>query len=81
MCSNRDAELKQERKEIIREHVPHILGYLQAGVLKKEDVPVVREGANKHEQLSKLDIEKMAVSSRPKQFAKCNAQCKILREF
>lgn len=78
---NRDAEIKQERKKIVREHVPHILGYLQPGVLKKEDLPAVREGANKHEQLAKLDIEKMAVSGRRKQFSKCNAQCRILREF
>ncbi|XP_073943349.1 meiosis-specific nuclear structural protein 1-like [Choristoneura fumiferana] len=75
------SEVAKEREKIVEEHVPQLLGYLQAGVIKKDDLPAVRAGANKSEELSKLDIESMATSSRPKRFSKCNAQCRILREF
>lgn len=66
---------------MIEEHAAPLLGYLQAGVIQKADLPAVREGANKREDLAKLDIEGMAISNRPHRFAKCNAQCRILREY
>ncbi|XP_049869849.1 meiosis-specific nuclear structural protein 1-like [Pectinophora gossypiella] len=76
-----EEEVAEERKKIVREHVPHLLGYLQAGVIKKTDLPQVREGANKHPELANLNIEALTQSQRPKRFAKCNAQCFILREY
>ncbi|KAJ8727769.1 hypothetical protein PYW07_001888 [Mythimna separata] len=74
-------EVSKERAKMIEEHVPQLLGYLQPGVIKKEDLPAVRKGADQREDLKKLDIEAMAVSHRPKRFAKCNAQCRIIREY
>ncbi|CAG9795039.1 unnamed protein product [Diatraea saccharalis] len=74
-------EVSEERKKIVEEHVPHLLGYLQAGVIKKEDLPAVRQGVVKHEKLASLDIDSLAVSNRPKRYSKCNAQCRILREY
>ncbi|KAM3958530.1 LOW QUALITY PROTEIN: meiosis-specific nuclear structural protein 1 [Aphomia sociella] len=75
------SEVASERKQIIQEHVPHLIGYLQTGVLKKEDLSAVKEGANQHEHLRKLDIGSMATSNRPQRFSKCNAQCRVLREY
>ncbi|KAJ2952344.1 hypothetical protein O0L34_g4629 [Tuta absoluta] len=75
------AEVAKEREEIVREHVPKLLGYLQAGVIKKADLTTVREGANKDPELAKLNIEGLTLAKRPKRFAKCNAQCLVLREY
>ncbi|KAI5638693.1 trichohyalin-plectin-like domain-containing protein [Phthorimaea operculella] len=74
-------EVAKERESIVREHAPKLLGYLQAGVIKKEDLPTVREGANKDPELAKLNIEGLTLAKRPKRFAKCNAQCLVLREY
>ncbi|XP_013184530.2 meiosis-specific nuclear structural protein 1 [Amyelois transitella] len=78
----RSKEVYEERKKIVEEHVPHVLGYLQAGVIKKDDLPFVRKGCDQHENLKNLDVEGLAEPrGRPKRFSKCNAQCRILREF
>ncbi|XP_069358489.1 meiosis-specific nuclear structural protein 1-like [Maniola hyperantus] len=74
-------EVAEERKKIIEEHVPHVLGYLQAGVIGPADLAAARQGANNHQHLAQLDIESLATSNRPKRFSKCNAQCRILREY
>ncbi|CAH2991820.1 unnamed protein product [Chilo suppressalis] len=74
-------EVSEERKKIVEEHVPHLLGYLQTGVIRKEDLPAVRQGVAKHDHLSSLNIDSLAVSNRPKRYSKCNAQCRVLREY
>ncbi|XP_053603751.1 meiosis-specific nuclear structural protein 1-like [Plodia interpunctella] len=70
-------EVKEERKKIIEEHAPHLLGYLQAGVLKKDDLSVVSRGCA---QLG-LDARALAPAPRALQRSKCNAQCIVLREY
>ncbi|CAK1546317.1 unnamed protein product [Leptosia nina] len=65
-------EVSEERKKIIKEHVPKVMGYLQAGVLKDEDVPQIREVT---------DFKLGAASTRPQRRPKCNAQCRIIREY
>ncbi|XP_004922932.2 meiosis-specific nuclear structural protein 1 isoform X2 [Bombyx mori] len=74
-------EVNEERKKIITEHAPHLIGYLQAGVIAKEDLAAVREGADRHQRLAPLDIESMATSRRPHRYSKCNQQCRVLREY
>ncbi|KAL4713273.1 hypothetical protein ACJJTC_018621, partial [Scirpophaga incertulas] len=74
-------EVAEERKKIIEEHAPHLVGYLQAGVLNPEDIPALKEGARKHEELANLDIESLTKTQRPKRHDKCNDQCKILRQY
>ncbi|XP_072939860.1 meiosis-specific nuclear structural protein 1-like isoform X2 [Epargyreus clarus] len=70
------AEVSEERKKIVEEHVPQLLGYLKSGVVKHDDLPVVRAGANKHPELAELDIESLATCTEPQRFSKCNEQCK-----
>ncbi|KOB68872.1 putative Myosin heavy chain, cardiac muscle alpha isoform [Operophtera brumata] len=75
------AEIEEERRKIMTEHAPPLVGYLQAGVLQPRDLRAVREGAAQHPCLAQLDIDSMAVSNRPHRFSKCNAQCNILRDY
>ncbi|CAG4914484.1 unnamed protein product [Colias eurytheme] len=65
-------EVSEERKKIIKEHVPKVLGYLQAGVLKEQDVPQIKEVIDLN-----LDLSKPKPTRRPK----CNAQCRIIRDY
>ncbi|XP_075971919.1 uncharacterized protein LOC142973795 [Anticarsia gemmatalis] len=75
-------EVAEERKKMIEEHAAPLLGYLQAGVVQPADLPALRAGADKSPELATLDIEGLAISrNRPRRFSKCNAQCKILRDF
>ncbi|XP_068631289.1 meiosis-specific nuclear structural protein 1-like isoform X2 [Battus philenor] len=75
------AETTQERNRIIEQHAPHLLGYLQPGVLVHDDLPYIKEGAQKDPELMKLDIDSIAKSKKPLRLPKCNSQCRILREF
>ncbi|KAJ0178607.1 hypothetical protein K1T71_005382 [Dendrolimus kikuchii] len=75
------SEVAEERKKIVSEHVPQLLGYLQAGVVQGGDLVAVREGAGRQGALAALPIEAMATTNRPHRFSKCNAQCRVLREF
>ncbi|CAF4959029.1 unnamed protein product [Pieris macdunnoughi] len=65
-------EVAEERKKIIKEHVPRVLGFLQAGVLKDEDVPHIREVTD-----FTIDVTSKKLQRKPK----CNAQCRIIREY
>ncbi|XP_048478985.1 meiosis-specific nuclear structural protein 1 [Plutella xylostella] len=76
-----DNEVRKEREKLVSEHVPHLLGYLQAGVIKKEDIPAVKEGASKHEHLAKLDLGSLDTRSKDKRFPKCNVQCRRIRDY
>lgn len=77
----RRKEVSKEREVIIKEHAPRLLGFLQAGVISRDDLPTVIEGASTNPELAKLDIQAMASSNRPHRFSKCNTQCRILREY
>ncbi|KAL0882688.1 hypothetical protein ABMA27_001111 [Loxostege sticticalis] len=70
------AEVAKEREKIVEEHVPHLLGYLQAGVIKPADVPAVQRGAGES-----LDVSALVSSRRSIARPKCNAQCRVLREY
>ncbi|CAG9135366.1 unnamed protein product [Plutella xylostella] len=76
-----DNEVRKEREKLVSEHVPHLLGYLQAGVINKEDIPAVKEGASKHEHLAKLDLASLDTRSKDKRFPKCNVQCRRIRDY
>ncbi|CAH2105923.1 unnamed protein product [Euphydryas editha] len=65
-------EVLEERKKIMEDHVPKLLGYVQPGVISQEDVANPR--------LADLGIN-IKTSNRPKRLPKCNAQCRILREY
>ncbi|XP_059047785.1 meiosis-specific nuclear structural protein 1-like [Achroia grisella] len=75
------SEVATERKQILQEHAPHLVGYLQAGVLQQEDLPVLKTGAEQHDHLRTLDLESLSIKNRPQGTPKCNAQCRILREY
>ncbi|GBP01255.1 hypothetical protein EVAR_68031_1 [Eumeta japonica] len=61
------AQVEEERKRIVQEHVPHVLGHLQKGVIQPDDLPAVKEGVQKnHEQLTPLDIDFMMSGRRQK---------------
>ncbi|XP_023940656.2 meiosis-specific nuclear structural protein 1 [Bicyclus anynana] len=70
-------EVASERKKIIEENVPHVLGYMQAGVIAPDDLANVAADS----KLAQLDIGSLVASNRLKRFPKCNAQCRILREY
>ncbi|CAG5041218.1 unnamed protein product [Parnassius apollo] len=74
-------EVTEERKKIVEEHAPHLLGYLQPGVLGQQDLPAIKSGVQKDPRLAQLDIESMAVSKKPLRFPKCNPQCKVLKHY
>ncbi|XP_063619853.1 meiosis-specific nuclear structural protein 1-like [Cydia splendana] len=69
------AEVSKERASIVAEHVPPILGYIQPGVLGAADLPAVRAGAG-----AALDIP-LAADSGLHRHPKCNAQCRVIREY
>lgn len=60
----RRKEVSEERNKIIKEHVPKVLGFLQAGVLKAEDVPQICEVTDFN-----IDTTSKKLQRRPK----CNA--------
>ncbi|XP_045447203.1 trichohyalin-like [Melitaea cinxia] len=64
-------EVSEERQKIMEEHVPKLLGYVQPGVITPEDVANPR--------LASLGVN--ITCNRPKRLPKCNAQCRILREY
>ncbi|XP_064071469.1 meiosis-specific nuclear structural protein 1-like [Vanessa tameamea] len=66
-------EVSEERKKIMEDHVPKLLGYVQPGVISQVDIANPR--------LAELGKELMTTCKRPKRFPKCNAQCRILREY
>ncbi|XP_050343375.1 meiosis-specific nuclear structural protein 1-like isoform X1 [Nymphalis io] len=66
-------EVSEERKKIMEDHVPKLLGYVQPGVITQVDIANPR--------LADLGKDLMSTSKRPKRFPKCNAQCRILREY
>ncbi|KAH9630014.1 hypothetical protein HF086_001484 [Spodoptera exigua] len=74
-------EVAKEREKMIAEHVPGLVGYVTAGVLRQEDLPALRRGAKARPDLAHLDIDRMANSNKPHRFVKCNPQCKIIREY
>ncbi|KAF9411723.1 hypothetical protein HW555_009552 [Spodoptera exigua] len=77
----RKMEVAKEREKMIAEHVPGLVGYVTAGVLRQEDLPALRRGAKARPDLAHLDIDRMANSNKPHRFVKCNPQCKIIREY
>ncbi|CAH0703074.1 unnamed protein product [Spodoptera exigua] len=79
--NNWQQEVAKEREKMIAEHVPGLVGYVTAGVLRQEDLPALRRGAKARPDLAHLDIDRMANSNKPHRFVKCNPQCKIIREY
>lgn len=77
----RNKVIAKERDKIIEEHAPHVFGYLAAGVLRREDLPTVRKGAERHPHLANMDIESIAKSKEWKTRPKCNAQCLVLKSL
>ncbi|XP_047984015.1 meiosis-specific nuclear structural protein 1-like isoform X2 [Leguminivora glycinivorella] len=75
------AEVSKEREKIVAEHVPPLLGYIQAGVLARADLPAVRAGAARRPRLAALDVDAMAAASNVHRHPKCNPQCRVLREY
>ncbi|XP_028163375.1 meiosis-specific nuclear structural protein 1-like [Ostrinia furnacalis] len=75
------SEVAQEREKIVEEHVPYLLGYLQAGVVKPEDLPAVQRGAAQHDELKTLDVASLVSARKAKTHPKCNKQCRIIREY
>lgn len=66
---------------MVREHAPPLLGYLQAGVLRRGDLRAAGEGAAAHAHLAHLDVAALPARPRARTFPKCNPQCTVLREF
>ncbi|XP_061710965.1 meiosis-specific nuclear structural protein 1-like [Cydia pomonella] len=75
------AEVSKEREKIVAEHVPPTLGYIQAGVIDAPDLAAVRAGAARAPALAALDLAALAAGAGVKRHPKCNAQCRVLREF
>ncbi|CAB3260764.1 unnamed protein product [Arctia plantaginis] len=75
------AEVSGERRRMVAEHAPALLGYLQAGVLQRADLPALGAGAATRPDLRHLDVDALAHAPEPKRRPKCNAQCRVLREY
>ncbi|CAH0605683.1 unnamed protein product [Chrysodeixis includens] len=74
-------EVSKEREKMVEEHVPPLLGYLQAGVIQRADLPALRAGAQARPELAALNVEALAQAPASTRRGKCNPKCRELREY
>ncbi|CAH2070813.1 unnamed protein product, partial [Iphiclides podalirius] len=67
-----DAEVAEERRKIVSEHAPSLLGYLQPGSLLPSDLAP---------GLAEMCQAKAGSSKAPPRRPKCNPQCRVLRQY
>ncbi|XP_045535052.1 meiosis-specific nuclear structural protein 1 [Papilio machaon] len=75
------SETAEERRRIVSAHAPQVLGYLQPGVLRSEDLPLLQHAASQHPHLCHLQLDHISHHNKPLRRPKCNSQCRILREY
>ncbi|KPJ05945.1 Meiosis-specific nuclear structural protein 1 [Papilio machaon] len=74
-------ETAEERRRIVSAHAPQVLGYLQPGILRSEDLPLLKHAASQHPHLCHLQLDHISQHNKPLRRPKCNSQCRILREY
>ncbi|XP_039750075.1 meiosis-specific nuclear structural protein 1-like [Pararge aegeria] len=69
-------EVEVERRKIMQNHVPHVMGYLQAGVVARSDVAADTQHPDRRDTQHPDRSD-----TRPAGHPKCNEQCRVLRDY